>query len=218
MRLRRNLMQTLTIAAGLGVGLIAAGPAALAHPVRHSGRTVAPRNLPDSFLPASADSLHGLLVQVQTNPIVCKRYAKYFHLPESRVAAYLQANLTQKRLHQTGRYTVFMVRPNGLIYPTMLTVPKGSAVFALRGGDPVLTGRDGDPMRQYRTAQEIHIIKERPRPTVIVAGTEEVIVPNQVSETVVPTIEQTPVYQPTPIDTETPAEAGPTSAATTSGK
>ncbi len=219
MRLRRDFVQTLSVVAGLGIGLAMTGPAALAHPAKRIAVTAAPRNLPDSFLPNSAGGLQGLLTQVRTNPTVRRRYAKFFHVPESQIGAYMQANLTEKRLHQTGRYTVFLVRPNGLVYPTMMTLPRDSAVFALKGGNPVMTAREGNPMMQYRTAQEIHYVTvKQPGPTVIVAGSEQVIVPNQVSETVVSTTEQTPIYQPAPMDVETPAEAAPPPAAPTANK
>jgi hypothetical protein len=202
--------QLLCLMAALGVGIFTACLPVQASPARHTASVR--RSMPDAFLPAPAQGLSSLLTQVQSDPTVRRRYAAYFHVPESRIAAYLRANLVVRRLSQASRYTVYFVRPNGLIYPTMLTVPKGSAVFALKDGPPVMTCQGGNPLVRYQTAQEIHIVRANPTQTVVKVSPseqEQIIIPNQVQETVVSTVEQTPIYQPAPSDLSVSSPAEP---------
>jgi hypothetical protein len=148
------------------------------------------RSLPDAFLPVPARSVGEIVAQVQADPVVRRHYARYLSLPPSRVAQYLRANLVPSHLSQAGRYTVYLVRPNGLIYPTMLTIPKGSPVFALRSGTALLTWNEGDPLvRSQRTVRYDPSRKPLPppiAPPMAPPRVEQVIVPTHPETTVVP--------------------------------
>lgn len=164
------------------------------------------QSAPDSFAPVPAPTVQALLSQVQTNPQVRSRYARYFHIPETHLLAYLRANLVASRLSDDGRYTMFCVRPNGLVYPAVLHMPKGSRVFALRGGPAVLSCPDGNPLARFQTAVETRIV---PLPAAVPAAAEtatprRIITPTQGREIVVPTYVPTPVYQA--VSPLTPAE------------
>ncbi len=167
---------------------------------RHAARP-AHRNQADSFLPAAPSSVADVVRQVQSNPTVRLRYARYFRIPGNRVADYLRQNLVPTRLSQTGRYTMFLVRPNGVIYPVMTTVARGSRVFALASGPPVFIAAGGNPMTRFKTAVEMVLVPDAPAPggaTVKVSPSIEnqTMVPVKVQETVMPTIVVTPIYRP----------------------
>lgn len=164
----------------------------------------APKNPADSFLQAPSSGVAAVVHQVETNPTVRRHYAKYFHIPESQVANYLRHNLRQTRLAKTGRYTMYLVRSNGLIYPTIMTIPKGAPVFTLQT-KPValLTYREGNPIKDFKPQVVTVIVKAPPSygsttPTVKVSPSKElqVLAPVKVQETILPTIVGTPVYRP----------------------
>lgn len=200
----------LAVRAALAVGLAALAsnaPAGAATP--HARPPAARKNLTDSFLPTRASSVAGLIRQVQTNAAVRRNYARYLRIPEDRVAGYLRQNLVTKRLNQAGRYTMFLVRPSGLIYPVTTTVPRGARVFALSSGAPLLSDGDGNPLKQFTTPVEVVVV---PAPTAPHGANvkvspnieEQTLVPVKVQETIVPTIIVTPVYQP--VSALSPAE------------
>lgn len=180
----------------------------------------APQSAPDSFVPILAPTLQSLLSQVQTSALVRSRYAHYFHIPDSHLLAYLRANLVASHLSDDGRYTMFCVRPNGLVYPTVLHMPRGSRVFALRGGPAVLTCPEGNPLTRFQIAVETRIV---PPPTGTHAAAEpaspphRIIAPTQGREIVVPAYVPTPVYQAvsplTPAEREGEAQAAPPTSA-----
>lgn len=205
----------LAVRAALAVGLAALAsnaPAGAATP--HARPPAARKNLTDSFLPTRASSVAGLIRQVQTNAAVRRNYARYLRIPEDRVAGYLRQNLVTKRLNQAGRYTMFLVRPSGLIYPVTTTVPRGARVFALSSGAPLLSDGDGNPIKQFKTPVEVVRVPAPPAhapggATVKVAPSieDQTLVPVAPQETVVPTIVLTPVYRPaSPLS---PAERAP---------
>lgn len=177
-------------------------------------RAVEIRNLADSFLPISASTVLGMTRQIDANPIVRRRYARYFHVPEARVADYLRHNLVRTRLTRAGRYTMYLVRPNGLIYPVMTTVPKGARVFTLQTRPAaLLTYGDGNPIREFRQ-QVVTVIVIAPSTgaseatvKVLPSVENQTLAPVKVQETILPTIVLTPVYQPeSPLS---PAEQSP---------
>ncbi len=158
--------------------------------------------VPDTFAPLPAPTVQALLSQVQANALVRARYAHYFHLPASRVLPYLRANLVASHLSDEGRYTMYCVRPNGLVYPTVLHMPRGSRVFALRGGPAVLTCPEGNPLARFQTAVETRVVPAPPLVENI--APRRVIAPTQPREIVVPAYVPTPVYQA--VSPLTPAE------------
>lgn len=180
------------------------GTMALCLPLAAQAAPLAPvfQAVPDTFAPLPAPTVQALLSQVQASALVRTRYAHYFHLPASRVLPYLRANLVASHLSDEGRYTMYCVRPNGLVYPTVLRMPKGSRIFALRGGPAVLTCPEGNPLARFQTAVETHIV---PAPPVVEdAAPRRVIAPTQPREIIVPAYVPTPVYQA--VSPLTPAE------------
>ena len=158
-------------------------------------------NPADSFLPVASSSVDAMVRQVDTNPTVRRHYAAYFHVPEARVADYLRHNLVQTRLAAAGRYTMYLVRPNGLIYPVMTTMPKGARVFTLQTRPvAMLTAGDGNPIKQFKN-QVVTVIVKAPsdggaRVKVLPSRESQTLAPVTVQETILPTVVATPVYRP----------------------
>ena len=180
--------------------------ASQAAPVTRAVTASPHRNAPDAFLPLPASNVESVLEQVQSNPVVRRHYARYFHLPQSRVASYLRANLVCSRLTKGGLYTVYFVRPNGLIYPTLLTVPPGGPVFALRGGSPLLTWNEGNPLAKTQKAVRLGV-KAPPAPSpapVIPPPPVQIIVPTKVQTTVVPPAPPPPATDAVPYEPSSP--------------
>jgi hypothetical protein len=140
--------------------------------------------------------------QVESNPTVCRNYARYFHVPEGQVANYLRHNLVQTRVRKTGHYTMYLVRSNGLIYPVMVTVPKGKPVFTLQTRPvALLSYGDGNPIKDFMPQVVTVYVKAPPsygasKATVKVLPSRESLLPVKVQETILPTIVGTPVYRP----------------------
>jgi len=164
-------------------------------PLRAAHADSSTSNPSDAFLASPATTVDALVAQVQSNPTICRNYAHYLRIPAARVADYLKNNLVRSRLTATTKYTVYLVHPNGLIYPTMITLPKGSYVFARRNGAPLMTDREGDPMKRFHTAVEVHYASRPSGPRTKVSP--ETILLRTVPCTVETTIETTTVTTPT---------------------
>ena len=145
---------------------------------------------PDSFLVYKVYSVDQLVDQVQANPAIQLKYARHFHVPQSRIVQYLRANLVESYIPETGTYTCYCVRQNGLIYPVKQKFHEGTKVFALRNGEPVLKWVCGNPLSKYLPAVETHTIV-RDMPVIKLAPSTEVIAPTDNVQILVPTESQT---------------------------
>jgi len=150
---------------------------------------------PDSYLNTKVYSIDQLIQQVQSNPRIELHYAETFHVPSDRVVQYIRNNVVESYIQETGAYTVYCVRPNGLIYPTVQHFSRGTKVFALRNGQPVMKWACGNPLMNFLPA--VHeVIKPVVKTIVKVSPSVETLVPTQPAEEQVPVEEVAPVYQP----------------------
>jgi hypothetical protein len=104
---------------------------------------------PDSYLRYSVYSVSQLIKEVQQYPSVRQRYAQQFQIPESQVASYMRHNLVESWVPQTGMYTVYCVNHAGKIFTVKQKFHKGTKVFALRNGEPVMKWICGNPLMRY---------------------------------------------------------------------
>jgi len=144
----------------------------------------------DSFLLYKVYSVDQLIAQVKANPQVQRIYARHFRVPQSRVVQYMQANLVESYIPDTGMYTCYCVRKNGLIYPVKQKFTEGTRVFALRNGEPVLKWICGNPLSKFLPAVETHTIV-RDMPVIKLAPSTEVVAPTDNVQVLVPTESQT---------------------------
>jgi hypothetical protein len=147
---------------------------------------------PDSFLVYKVYSIDQLIAEVQSSPRIQGYYARHFHVPQSRVIEYMQANLVESYIPETRMYTCYCVRANGLIYPIKQRFTQGTKVFALRNGEPVLKWVCGNPLSKFLPAVETHTIVKN-IPVIKLAPSTEVIAPTDNVQILVPTETQTVV-------------------------
>lgn len=107
---------------------------------------------PESYLAYRVYTVDQLIQQVRDNPVVRQRYARHFQIPEDRVVSYMRANLVESYIPVTRRYTVYCVSRSGKFFPIKQVFRKGTKVFALRNGQPVLKWLCGNPLSRFLPA------------------------------------------------------------------
>jgi hypothetical protein len=101
---------------------------------------------PDAFVKTDLHSVDQLVKVTQTNPRIRRNFARHFGIPESQVPTYFRQNLVRTRLKESRSVTVYAVTRTGRIYPVHEHLRKGTVVFALRNGEPVLKGLCANPL------------------------------------------------------------------------
>jgi PEP-CTERM motif len=101
---------------------------------------------PDAFVKTELHSVDQLAEVAQSNPRVRRNFARHFGIPESQVATYFRRNLVLTRLRESRDVTVYAVTRTGRIYPVHERLRKGTLVYALRNGEPVLKGLCANPL------------------------------------------------------------------------
>lgn len=135
---------------------------------------------PDSFLRYKVYNTAQLIAQVQADPKVRQVFARHFNVPESRVVSYMRANLVESYVPRTGRYTVYCVRRNGKIYSVRQTFRKGTKVFSLRNGQPVMKWVCGNPLSKYLPPTKVVTKPSPPNELLTPTDVADVYVPSEV--------------------------------------
>lgn len=180
----------LALLAALSAG--AALPAAAAS--HHSTSTHRRPTPKDSYLQYKVYSVEQLIQQVSSNPAVRARFARHFQIPEDRVVSYMRANLVESYVPRTGRYTVYCVHRSGKFYPVKQTFRRGTKVFALRNGEPVMKWVCGNPLSKFLPDVQVKNITQQPI-TKVSPAIEELL-PAEQTNILVPSDIAAPVYQP----------------------
>ena len=107
-----------------------------------------PRSVPPaSFLNYHVDTASQLTYEVTYDRVVQARLAHHFHLSGPAMCAYVRDNLVLKRLPAPFRTRVYCLSPRGREYFVIMTLKRGSLVFALRRtGQPILRLVCGNPL------------------------------------------------------------------------
>lgn len=196
--LQKPLFSRVFISGLVGTSLAALVTPALAmhHRVpagRSSGahRISTPR---DSYLQYKVYSVEQLIQQVSDNPAVRQRFARHFQIPESRVVSYMRANLVESYVPRTGRYTVYCMHRSGKFYPVKQTFRRGTKVFALRNGEPVMKWVCGNPLSKFLPDVQVKNLTQQPV-TKVSPSIEELLPAEQVN-ILVPSEIPAPIYQP----------------------
>jgi hypothetical protein len=182
---------------------------------------VAPRTLearvtnPDAFIKTEIRSVQDLVRVVTSNPRVRRNFARHFRIPEAQVASYFQRQLVYTRLKQSHTTHVFGVTRTGRIYAVRERLRRGTPVFALRNGAPVLKACCANPL-VTRLPPMITVRPPTPtvpRPTPVVAPpvvTTPLTPPTTAFIAPLPTEPPEPVVDvvPTPLESEFAIEPG----------
>lgn len=155
--------------------------------VRHAAhRQTAHRRVPtppDSYLQYKVYTVDQLIQQVSDNPQVRRRFARHFQLPANHVVDYMRANLVESYIPRTGRYTVYCVHHSGKFYPVRQTFRRGTKVFALRNGEPVMKWVCGNPLTKFAsTVTDVVSNKPVAKPPMVAE-----YIPSDLENQVVPT-------------------------------
>ena len=88
-----------------------------------------------------------LTFEVTYDRVVRARLAHHFHLSGPAMCAYVQDNLVLKHLTKPFRTRVYCISPRGREYYVVMTLKRGSEVFAMRRtGQPILRLVCGNPL------------------------------------------------------------------------
>ncbi|MGO8673278.1 MAG: hypothetical protein ACLQVD_18200 [Capsulimonadaceae bacterium] len=170
------------------------------------------RTPPDSYLQFKVYSVDELVAAVQSSAHIRHIYSQTFRVPENRVIQYMRANLIASYVPETQTYTCYCAHPDGTVYPTKQTFRRGTKVFALRNGQPVLKWLCGNPLSRFLPAVEVHevpVVKVSPSvQTLTPVDKEDIILPSE-EDTIVPSEVDKPVYQPSVPALVNPAGAIP---------
>lgn len=98
----------------------------------------AERTGPDSFLTFQIESTEELAAVLRSDPVLRKRYAKHFGVPESQVISFVERALVPYRLPSDRTMTVYGVSKAGKIYAVKTHLRRGTRVWATRSGTPIL--------------------------------------------------------------------------------
>lgn len=99
-----------------------------------------------SFLRSRVTNVEQLAQQVVNDAIVAARYARHYRTPRNEVVTYFENNLRVGRLRNDFETTVFTVSGQVDISSTKKVLPKGSYVFVLPNGTPILEAGTGNPL------------------------------------------------------------------------
>ena len=189
-RTYRKIVTTLALGAtGANFGLSGVTAAPQMTPHAHQAMThTAHRRVPtppDSYLQYKVYTVDQLIQQVADNPAVRRRFARHFQLPENRVVEYMRTNLVESYIPKTGRYTVYCARRSGKFYPVRQTFHRGTRVFALRNGEPVMKWVCGNPLTKFASTVT-DVVASRPatklKPSIVAE-----FIPSDLENEVVPT-------------------------------
>ncbi len=177
--------------------LVAVAPAMAARHHVAPGRLAGTHNVAtprDSYLQYKVYSVEQLIQQVSDNPAVRQRFARHFQIPEGRVVSYMRANLVESYVPRTGRYTVYCMHRSGKFYPVKQTFRRGTKVFALRNGEPVMKWVCGNPLSKFLPDVQVKNLTQQPIQKV--SPSLEELLPAEQANILVPSDIAAPIYQP----------------------
>src|SRR5258708_21038287 len=121
------------------------------------------RNMPPgAYLARPATSAANLAEQVRSNKLVAQRYARLFHMsPQMVRTAFSDLRLTHLTSERLVR--VYYVHSGEKLGFKVRRLPKGTAIYALPDGTPMLAQVCGNPLRHIlRTASAIQYREQIP--------------------------------------------------------
>jgi hypothetical protein len=137
---------------------------------------------PDAFIKTELRSVDELVRAVSANPRVRRNFARHFGIPESQVATYFRRQLVYTRLPAARTTTVYGVTRTGRIYSVRERLRKGTPVFTLRNGAPVLKAVCANPL----VTRLPPMVATVPAPTPVVPRPAPVVAPPVIATPLTP--------------------------------
>jgi len=139
-----------------------------------------------SFLGTMVYTAPDLIDQLETHPAIAARYARHYHTTPENIIRYMRANLVESYMPRTQVFTTYWVRGNGKIRTGSERLTKGTRVFALRNGQPVLKWACGNPLTAglppVRTIASSTVEHFHTK----ISPSEELLVPSEPADVVIP--------------------------------
>jgi PEP-CTERM motif len=188
-----------------------------------SGIAIAQRNhisavpLRDRFSNKPAQTTSELIKTLKSNKIFRINLAKHFGIPEARVVSFVQEALVPFTLPQRATVMNYGVTRAGKIYGKKTQLPKGTRVWATRGGQPILKWDCSNPL-----LPRLPLLREQPKLVPLKARTPLKIEAVEATEGAPATLEARPTLQlalelPT-VPEERSAEVAPPGQVTVAGQ
>ena len=140
-----------------------------------------------SFLGAMVYTAPDLIYQLETHPAIAARYARHYHMTPANIIRYMKTNLVESYMPRTQVFKTYWVRRNGQIRTGQERLVKGTRVFALRNGQPVLKWVCGNPLttslppvRTMAASTDMSFHSK-------MAPSEEMMVPSEPADVIIPT-------------------------------
>lgn len=141
---------------------------------------------PDSYLQRPVYSVNDLVQEVRANPQVRQRYAHHFlHISPDQLAHWMQNNLVESWVPTTKTYSVYCVSPSGKYFRVRQKFTKGTKVFALKDGTPLLKWICGNPLFEYegqKVASNLVTTKTSPTVNELAEAMQENLLPLAMAE------------------------------------
>ncbi len=106
----------------------------------------AERTPPGSFVKYRVSTVKALAQQIRTDSVARKRFAQHFKIPEALVADRFEKTLQMVTIKKPMRTTMWYVAKNSSVQKKTKLLPKGTVVFADKGGKPILAWSCANPM------------------------------------------------------------------------
>jgi PEP-CTERM motif len=126
----------------------------------------------DRFNNSPALTLDGLVETLKTNATFRKNLSKHFAVPEDRLVGFVADALVPQVLSTDSRVQNYGVTKSGLIYHKNTTLKKGTRVWGLRDGTPILKWDCSNPL-----LLELPVKRRVPKPTPVGLWKERGITP-----------------------------------------
>lgn len=139
-----------------------------------------------SFLGQKVYTVPDLIAQIETNPAIASRYARHYHTTPGKVVHYLRSNVVESYMPRTQVFHTYWIRHNGSIRSGNERLVKGTRVFALRNGEPVLKWACGNPLTVSLPFVKTKVAAAPVKFAQKMSADIEVHVPSEPTDTIVP--------------------------------
>ena len=130
-----------------------------------------------SYLRKPVSSVNELAAQIGKDPVVRKEFARHFGVRPSNLQSYIRDNVVIVRVTSNTSKRVYFIRRNGRMVAERRTLPKGTAVFALKDtGEPLLVAVCGNPVLKRLPPRE-KVKAEAPQTYQLLRPTEAALPP-----------------------------------------
>lgn len=161
---------------------------------QHGNKTQVASSRPsmiDAFLNTPVNSTDELVAVLKRDKRLRARYAKHFNMPEDRIIDFIKNALIVDHLRQDRIVSNYCVTKSGRVYALRQVFKKGTKVWALRDGTPILRWACANPLAK-RLPMTMASRRPRLSPSPMIAGQK----PRTIENPLVPEIPELSAANP----------------------